>query len=111
MPMVRWLVIVAVLALGATDVSAAHSCPATRKLGRGVANLFLGFTEVPRSMMEVGRYHGQVAGATWGMAEGLCKMIARMGVGLLEIVTFPVPFPKEHYAEPILKPEFPGDPY
>ena len=109
--MVRLLVILAVLALGTPEASAAHACPATRKLGRGAANLLLGFTEVPRSMMEVGRHHGQVAGASWGMAEGLCKMIARMGVGVLEVVTFPVPFPKSDYTEPILKPEFPGDRY
>lgn len=107
----RALPIVALLMLGAPDASAAHSCPATRKLGRGVANLLFGFTEIPRSMIEVGRFHGQAAGATWGLAEGLFKTVARMAVGVVEIVTFPVPFPKAEYEQPILRPEFPGDDY
>lgn len=107
--MMRLLAVLAVLMIGAPDASAAHACPATRKLGRGVANLFLGVTEIPRSMIEVGRFHGQVAGATWGLAEGLCKTVARMAVGVVEIVTFPVPFPKADYEEPIMRPEFPGD--
>ena len=92
--------------IGAPDAAAWTTCPAARKLGRGVANLALGFVEIPASMIEVSRFNGEVAGASWGLVEGLCRMVVRMGAGVAEIVTFPVPVPKPDY-EPIVLPEFP----
>ena len=104
------ILLVAGLSMWAPDASAVAdqpTCPFARKLGRGVANVLLGFTEVPLTMIDVSRSHGEVAGATWGLVEGVCRMVVRMGVGVAEIVTFPAPFPKADY-EPIFLPEFPG---
>ena len=100
-------VLVAGLGVCVPDAAAKSSCPVARKLGRGVANLVLGFTEIPITMMDVSRYNGEVAGATWGLVEGIGRMVVRMGAGVAEIVTFPVAFPKPDY-EPIVLPEFPG---
>ena len=102
------LVVAVVVGFVAPEVRAQESCPMARKLGRGVANILLGFTEIPLTMIDVNRVHGEVAGATWGFAEGMCMTVKRMLAGVAEVITFPVPFPTDDYDEPLSKPEFPG---
>ena len=100
------MVMVAGLGLMAPDVHAMEPCPVARKLGRGVANVVFGFTELPRTMMDVAQTNGSVAGATWGLAQGICSAAARILVGAAEIVTFPFPLPNADYG-PLIQPEFP----
>ena len=94
------------LGLWAPEAHAAGSNPAARKLGRGVANIALSFTEIPLTMIDVGQDHGGVAGATWGLVQGVGSTVVRMLVGVVEVVTFPLPFPKVGYG-PMIQPEFP----
>jgi putative exosortase-associated protein (TIGR04073 family) len=77
-----------------------------RKLGRGLANVIFGISEIPTSMMEVGEEHGGGAGTTWGLVRGVGRFIAREATGVFEIVTFLVPIPKNYAA--IMDPEFPA---
>jgi putative exosortase-associated protein (TIGR04073 family) len=74
--------------------------PAFEKLGRGAANLFAGWMEVP-----LGVHHRYSASDTagsvlTGLAIGCFRGLVRTAVGAYETVTFFLPYP-EHYA-PIL---------
>ena len=78
---------------------------ATKKLGRGVANVVTCPFELPKSMGETNEESGIFAGMTWGLFEGLVGTVKRAVVGVYEVATFPVPLPSQY--KPILKdPEF-----
>lgn len=78
---------------------------ATRKLGRGVASVIYGMLEVPGNMVQEGRVNGPLYGATVGLFLGAGKMVARIPVGVYEVLTSPFEMPAGY--EPILEPEFP----
>lgn len=73
-----------------------------RQLGRGIANITVGVIEIPESILEVQEQDGEVAAITYGALRGVWRFIAREGVGVFEVVTFPVRF------DPIIRPEFPA---
>ncbi len=77
---------------------------ATRKLGRGLANVGLGWMELFKGMQSVSEEKGFLAGITWGPLYGAANAVKRTSVGVAETVTFPAPGPY-HY-QPILEPEF-----
>ena len=74
------------------------------QLGRGVTNVVCGALEIPLSMHEVDQEKGGFAAVTAGFAQGCWRFLTREGVGLLEIVTFPMGW------GPIIEPEFPFQP-
>ncbi len=78
---------------------------ATRKLGRGVASVVYGMLEVPGNMLQEGRVNGPFYGATVGLILGTGKMVARIPVGVYEVLTAPFELPPGY--EPILEPEYP----
>jgi len=83
-----------------------------RKLGRGVSNLITGPFEVPKSIQEKLYDDGPVAALTYGLFDGIYKMVVRSIVGVYESFTFPMPFPTDY--GPIVEPEFlfgPDEPY
>jgi putative exosortase-associated protein (TIGR04073 family) len=63
----------------------------TRKLGRGVSNLLFGIAEFPVTIDKVNRDEGNSAGAGYGVIRGVGRSAMRIGAGLFEILTFPVP--------------------
>ena len=63
------------------------------KLSRGISNVAFGVFEVPMQMRYVNHRSGGIAGLTYGTLRGLAFFVARVGVGVLEIVTFPFPLP------------------
>ncbi len=63
------------------------------KLARGISNVAFGVFEVPIQMQYVNNCAGGIAGLTYGTLRGAAFFVARLGVGLLEIVTFPFPLP------------------
>ncbi len=71
-----------------------------RQLGRGTTNVLLGWWEVPRNMIDINKEDGHMAGATFGLFRGLVRATIRTGVGLFEIVTFPMGW------NPVVRPEF-----
>ncbi len=75
---------------------------AVRKLGRGVSNIVLAPIEVVNSIYTVQKHEGEVAAATYGVFQGVVRTVVRFGVGVGEVVTFPV------VREPVLYPEFPA---
>jgi putative exosortase-associated protein (TIGR04073 family) len=70
----------------------------TRKLGRGLANLFLGSSEIPVTVCKVNREDGNAAAASYGVVRGVGRAGARHLAGLLEILLSPLPVYREsHY--------------
>lgn len=79
------------------------------KAARGLENTTLGLvTEWPKTMYYEGRKHGVAYGMTVGFAKGLAVGVARTGVGVYELATFPVPVPSGY--QPILSPQFSLEP-
>lgn len=74
---------------------------ALRKFGRGVSNVFLGLTEIPRQMGITREESGSVAGVFYGAPKGIFFTAGRLLTGLYEVVTFLVPPYK-----PVIEPEF-----
>ena len=75
-----------------------------RKAGRGLANFFTCVFEVPKSVQQTLYDEGPAAAVTFGLLDGLTKLVVRGSVGLFEVATFPIPIPR-NYA-PIVEPEF-----
>ena len=63
----------------------------TRKLGRGVSNLLFGIAELPVTIDKVNRDEGNSAAAGYGVVRGVGRSAMRVGAGLFEILTFPIP--------------------
>lgn len=76
-----------------------------KKLGRGCANLITAPLELGKSIGDVNTESGFMAGATYGVLQGLWKTGIRYVVAVYEIVSFPIPIPKE-YGPILTDPEF-----
>lgn len=101
------------LLLGATAYADNDQPPSghnpLRKLGRGAANLLFGVVEVPNQYTKAVAEHGGASGVTYGIPKGIARWFGRELVGVYEIVTFPIPFPRGY--KPVMKPEFPNEDY
>ena len=78
----------------------------TRKLGRGIANLFMAPTEIPVCIATVNTYEGNSAAVSYGFLRGAGRTGARHIAGLFEVLTFPFPIWREGYG-PILPKDIP----
>lgn len=114
MKLPRWT-IVAVLALSITAAAgSAGAAEATAermalKAARGVDNTLLGLIgDRPKTVYYQSRDNGLPYGMTVGVVQGLAVGLARTGVGLYELATFPVPVPTGY--RPILSPQFSLEP-
>ncbi len=63
------------------------------KLGRGIANVAFSPLELLIRPYDVTKEQGEIAGLTTGVIEGVVFTVCRIGVGVVDIVTFLVPFP------------------
>lgn len=70
------------------------------KLGRGIGNVVFGITELPDTMIREQRIHGTKAAWSVGLANGTWRTVKRVGYGVVETVTFPVPTFKGTYRQP-----------
>jgi putative exosortase-associated protein (TIGR04073 family) len=66
---------------------------AEKKLGRGMSNSveFVRMGEIRRSMEQTALFEQPGAHYATGFVHGFTKSLARTGVGVYEIVTFPIP--------------------
>jgi len=64
-----------------------------KKLGRGMANFaeITRWSEFNRSMEQHGLRDGADVGMATGAAEGVPRVFARTGLGIYEVLTFPIP--------------------
>jgi putative exosortase-associated protein (TIGR04073 family) len=70
----------------------------TRKLGRGLSNLFLGESEFFVTYGKINKDEGNSAAAGYGVVRGLGRSATRHIAGFIEIITFPFPMWRESYA-------------
>src|SRR5258708_18591637 len=63
----------------------------TRKLGRGLSNLFFAPAEIITTVAKINTDEGNSAAAGYGVVRGVGRSATRHMVGLLEILTFPFP--------------------
>lgn len=64
-----------------------------RKLGRGISNVAFGGLEFPITWYQVNFEEGGLAACTYGILKGVIRVVVREVVGIVEVVTFPVPLP------------------
>ena len=70
--------------------------PALEKLGRGLANLFGGWLEIPYNI-HVRASQSDTAGSYFtGAAHGLVRGVVRTAVGAYETVSFFIPYPEDY---------------
>ena len=81
------------LALAGALLLAAGCAGPEKKLGRGMYNVteFARGGEILRSIEQTSLWENTDAGVTTGLVRGLHRSLVRTGIGLYEIVTFPIP--------------------
>lgn len=81
------------LAVVVTGLLAGGCAGPERKLGRGMVNFseIVRWGEMRRSMEQSSLFESPNAGYTTGVVKGFNRSMARVGVGLYEIVTSPFP--------------------
>ena len=92
--------VISLLALTALAALLTSGCKGPeQKLGRGISNTMeiTRFGEMRRSIEQTAIFEGPSAGYTGGAVRGLDRTLARTGLGLFEIVTFPFPMPGAGY--------------
>ena len=85
--------VVAVATLISFNVSASDSGDPFRKLGRGIVNVGFGALEIPMKIYDVNKTDGGLAAFTYGLFKGIGYFVAREVIGVVEVVTFPMPLP------------------
>ena len=78
----------------------------TRKLGRGMGNFLFASSELPITVCKINKEEGNSAAASYGIVRGLGRSTTRHAVGLLEILSFPLPIWQDSY-RPILPSDIP----
>src|SRR5882757_5590437 len=65
----------------------------SNKLGRGMANVteITRMGEIRRSIEQTALWDGVDAGYTTGFVRGMNRTLVRTGIGVYEIITFPIP--------------------
>ena len=61
------------------------------KAGNGFANLTTSMLEIPKSIINTTNESNIIFGFFGGMLKGTVNMVGRMGVGLVDLVTAPIP--------------------
>ena len=92
--------VISLLALSALAVLFTAGCAGPeQKLGRGISNSLeiTRFGEMRRSIEQSAVFDSPSAGYTSGAICGFNHTVARTGVGLFEVVTFPFPMPGSGY--------------
>ena len=72
----------------------------TRKLGRGLANLFQASNELIANVPQINQREGNAAASTYGVLKSFGRFFARMGYGVYEVTTFPFPTTRSSYRPP-----------
>lgn len=103
--MKKFLVLIASLTLVSVAYGDIHEPPAskygrTRKLSRGLANIAYGSQEFPYQIAATNEQDGGNAAASLGIAKGIRNTVVRIGYGVYEVVTFPLPTTKGDFRPP-----------
>jgi putative exosortase-associated protein (TIGR04073 family) len=94
------LVIGASAALADIQSPPASDYGPTRKLGRGIANIAFGSSELIDSFVSINYSEGNSAAFSYGIVRGTGRTLARLGFGIYEVALFPFPTYKGSYRPP-----------
>ena len=72
----------------------------TRKLGRGLANIAFGASELSVRPNMMNEREGNNAAFSYGIVQGFGRFFARLGYGIYETATFPFPSVRSSYRPP-----------
>ena len=72
----------------------------TRKLGRGLANIAFGASEIFVQPTLMNEREGNSAAFSYGILKGFGRFFARFGYGLYDTLTFPFPTTRGSYRPP-----------
>ncbi len=61
------------------------------KFGVGIINATTGIVEIPKTMMTVSAQEGIGLGLSLGLIKGMTNMLGRSFLGMLDVVSFPIP--------------------
>jgi putative exosortase-associated protein (TIGR04073 family) len=78
----------------------------TRKLGRGLSNMLLGWSEIPVTIARINKDEGNAAAASYGVVRGVGRGLARFGAGFYEVLLWPIPVYRGTYF-PVLPSDIP----
>ena len=92
----KLILIVSVLALAGSAYADIQAPPgaqynSSRKLGRALANIIYGITEIPEQFFRRGSSGGRKVGGSYGIVDGSQRALQRMGYGFYELITFHSP--------------------
>ncbi len=79
--------------------------PASVKLWRGFVNTFTGVGEIIRQPVILTKEDGLV-GIPTGIINGVFMAFVRTGAGIIEVVTFPLPFDYENGYASLMNPDY-----
>jgi len=93
MAMRKFLILLAALAVGSLLFTGCAG--PEKKLGRGLRNTaeIVRWSSMQRDIEQATLWEGSDVGITQGAIKGFNDTIARTGMGLVDIVTFPIPYP------------------
>ncbi len=89
---------------GVVMAAPAYAQDMGHKAGRGLVNVATGWLELPKTIHDGAQEENPVVGVTTGIFKGVGKAVLRTLVGAYEVVTFPVPYPKDY--APVYEPEY-----
>ena len=95
----RAILVLVALAFWGAGASSAWAQDPIHKVGRGVGNVLTGWLELPKQLHLGYQEPNPAAGIVWGIVKGVGMTVLRSGLGVYEVVTFPIPYPKD-YASP-----------
>ena len=72
----------------------------TRKLGRGLANIAFGITELSVRPNLINERMGNEAAWSYGVVQGFGRYFARIGYGIYDVTTFPLATTRSSYRPP-----------
>lgn len=76
-----------------------------KKLGRGLANVITCPLEILKGISDANTENGPIAAVTFGLLKGIFNTGVRAVIGVYEVVTFPIPLPRD-YSPILTDPEF-----
>jgi len=94
------IVLIIISFCSAADAAGKQS--AVTKVERGTKNAALGWTEIPKSVLDTTEEKNVIVGLTVGLLEGVLNAFARTASGIADVATAPL---GTTYDKPAIKPE------
>jgi len=92
--------LIVLMILSVCSMAYAGDKAATSKVERGTRNIVLGWTEIPKSVMDTTKEKNALIGFTFGALEGILNAFARTVSGIADVGTLPM----GSYDKPAVKP-------